>query len=77
MVLVQSDGERVIGGKNELGVSLAPVLAVSRSSKRCSSATNEPSSPPFAALTLITAMLTGAEHVASYFCAMLCVYMWV
>lgn len=40
MVLVQSDGERVIGGKDELGVSLAPVLAVSRPSKRSLSASN-------------------------------------
>lgn len=56
MILVQSDRERRIGGKDELRVSLPPVPAVNWSIKEPKTASGRGH--------LIQAIFTGAETVA-------------
>jgi len=56
MILVQSDRERRIGGKDELRVSLPPVPAVNWSIKEPKTASGRG--------YLIQAIFTGAETVA-------------
>jgi len=56
MILVQSDRERRVGGKDELCVSLSPVPAMIGSPKKTKTASKES--------YLMQAMFTGAETVA-------------
>lgn len=68
MILIKGDGKRVIRRQDELGVALSPVLWEQRESV-CQSRSFL--SDDSEVLTLMTAMLTGAEQVASYFVAIL------
>jgi hypothetical protein len=56
MILVQSDRERRVGGKNELRVALPPVPVMIGSPKKTKAASKEG--------YLMQAMFTGAETVA-------------
>ena len=56
MILVQSDRERRVGGKDELRVSLPPVPVMIGSPKKTKAASKEG--------YLMQAMFTGAETVA-------------